>query len=175
MAMGRLGYPIMSDDLVPIFDQEGETRAQPGYPRMRLRESSLFMLSKLNPRLPPLPKVAGKERLHFELTSGGYRFQRDPLPIGAVYLLGNRIKDPRAPYVESVSPLDGLMGIVANTYVTRFLDISMRAIELHELTQLVSRVPVRKVHPHREPSRLEALCHTILDDVGYSPSTASAV
>ena len=79
MAMGRLGYPIISDDIVPIYEDAGVTYAQPGYPRMRLRQPSLPMLSNLNPDLPPLPKVEGEGRLHFELTSSGYQFQSDPL------------------------------------------------------------------------------------------------
>jgi hypothetical protein len=175
MAMGRLGYPIISDDIVPIYEDAGVTYAQPGYPRMRLRQPSLPMLSDLNPNLPPLPKWEGQGRLHFELMSGGYEFQSDPLPIGALYLLADRSEDPHAPHVESVSPLRGMMGIVANTYVTRFLDISMRAKELEELSNLVNQVAVRKVHPHREPSRLAMLCNVILEDISCHASKALAV
>ena len=175
MAMGRLGYPIISDDIVPIYEAAGVTYAQPGYPRMRLRQPSLPMLSDLNPELPPLPKVEGEGRLHLDLASGGYQFQSDPLPIGALYLLADRSEDPRAPHVESVSPLDGIMDIVANTYVTRFLDISMRTQELRELSHLVNQVAVRKVHPHREPSHLAMLCKVILQDIGEHALKAVAV
>jgi hypothetical protein len=171
MAMGRLGYPIISDDIVPIYENAGVTYAQSGYPRMRLRQSSLPMLSNLNRDLPPLPKAEGEGRLHLELSSGGYQFQSNPLPIGAIYLLADRSADPDVPRVEPVSPLDGIMGIVANTYITRFLDASMRAKELQELSQLVNQVAVRKVYPHREPSRLAMLCKVILEDIsGHEPN-----
>ena len=166
MAMGRLGYPIISDDIVPIYENEGVTYAQSGYPRVRLRQASCRMLSDINPALPPLPKGEAQKRLHFDLTTDGYQFQPDPLPVGALYLLANRNEDPRAPQVKSLSPLDGLMGLVANTYVSRFLNSAMRAQELQELSQLVNRVGVRKVHPHQEPSRLAMLCKTILEDIG---------
>jgi hypothetical protein len=175
MAMGRLGFPIMSDDIVPLYEHAGATYAQPGYPRMRLRQPSLPMLSNLNPGLPPLPKVEGDGRLHFELTSSGYQFQSSPLPIGALYLLADRSADTDAPRVETVSPLDGIMGIVANTYVTRFLDKSMRAQELKELSKLVNRVAVRKLYPHQEPSRLGMLCELILEDVSGHGLNALAV
>jgi hypothetical protein len=175
MAMGRLGYPIISDDIVPIYEDAGVTFAQPGYPRMRLRPPSLPMLSDLNPDLPPLPRVEGQRRLHFELMSGGYQFQSAPLPIGALYLLADRDESQHAPHVEPVSPLGGIMGIVANTYATRFLDISMRAQELRELSHLVNQVAVRKVYPHREPSRLAMLCKVILEDIRGHASKALAV
>jgi hypothetical protein len=166
MAMGRLGCPIMSDDIVPIYQNAGVTYAQSGYPRVRLRQPSLPMLSDLNRELPPLAKPEGQRRLHFDLRSAGYRFQSDPLPIGALYLLARRDEHPHAPRVEPMSPVDGIMGMVANTYATRFLDTFMRARELLELSRLVNQVAVRKVYPHREPSRLAMLCKVILEDIG---------
>jgi hypothetical protein len=175
MALGRLGYPIISDDIVPIYENAGVTYAQPGYPRMRLRQPSLHMLSDLNPDLPRLPKVEGIGRLHFALTSTGYQFQSDPLPIGAIYLLAERTVDANTPRVEPMSPADGVMGLVANTYVTRFLDNSMRAQEFQELCWLVNQVRVRKVHPHRESSRLAMLCKVILEDISGHESKALAV
>jgi hypothetical protein len=175
MAMGRLGYPIISDDIVPIYQNAGVTYAQSGYPRVRLRQPSLPMLSDINPDLPPLPKVEGPGRLHFELTSGGYQFQSDPLPIGAIYLLADRNGHAPAPRVEPVSPLDGIMSLVANTYATRFLDKSMRAHELRELSHLVNQVAIRKVYPNREPSSLAMLCKVILEDVSDLESKALVV
>jgi len=175
MAMGRLGYPILSDDIVPIYRNAGATYAQPGYPRVRLRQSSLPMLCELNPDLPPLPKPEGGKRLHFELTVDGYHFQSTPLPIGAVYLLAEPNEDLPAPRAQSVSALEGIMGLVANTYVTRFLDKSMRARELEELSCLVTQIAVRKLYPGRESSRLAALCETILADIGGRKSPALPV
>jgi hypothetical protein len=165
MALGRLGYPIMSDDIVPIYQSAEVAYAQSGYPRVRLRQPSLPMLSNLNCELPPLPRPEGEGRLHFDLRTRGYRFQSEPMPIGAIYLLAERGGHPDAPCVEPISPVDGLISMVANTYVTRFLDRSMRAHELLQLSQLVNQVPVRKLYPNRETSRLATLCKVILEDI----------
>ena len=175
MAMGRLGHPIISDDIVPIYENAGLTYAHSGYPRVRLRQPSLSMLSNLNSKRPPLPNVESNGRLHFELISGGYQFQTDPLPISALYLLEEQSAHPNAPRVEPVSLLDGVMGIVANTYCTRFLDRSMRAHELEQLSHLVNRVTVRRLYPHREPSRLAMLCKVILEDIDCHESKALVV
>ena len=156
MAMGRLGYPIISDDIVPIRRSNGATLAEPGYPRMRLRQAALPMLSNINPDLPPLPKPEGDGRLHFALTGDGYRFQSEPLPIGALYLLGGR--DRQAPRVEPVLPVEGFIHLVGNTYVTRFLDTSMRAHEFHELSQLVQAIPGAQTAP---PPRAFAPHHIV--------------
>jgi hypothetical protein len=175
IAMGRLGYAVLSDDIVPICYNAGVAFAQPGYPRVRLRQRSLPMLSDLNPDLPPLPKVKGEGRLHFPLTTDGYQFQSDPLPIGAIYLLAARSVDAHAPRVESVSPQSGIMGLLANAYANRFLDKPMRAHEFRELGHLVNQIGVRKVYPHREPSRLAMLCKVILEDISSQAARAQAV
>jgi hypothetical protein len=93
------------------------------------------------------------------------------LPIGALYLLTDGSTHQNAPRVEPVSTLDGIIGMVANTYVSRFLDKSMRAKELKELSQLVNQVAVRKVSPDREPSQLARLCRVILEDIKFKALT----
>jgi hypothetical protein len=164
MAMGRLGYPIMSDDIVPIYQNSRLIYAQPAYPRMRLRQSSLPALSNINPDLPALPQEAGNARLHLHLPSSGYSFQPDPLPIGAIYLLADRRDDSSPTCVKCSSPQESIMSVVANTYATNFLDTSMRTTELQELAHLINSVPVRKLHPHRDISNLDKLCKLILED-----------
>jgi hypothetical protein len=166
MAFGRLGHPIIADDVVPIFHSAGVTYAQPGYPRVRLRPPALPVLSDINLDLPPLPAPEGQRRLHFDLRSQGYKFQSYPLPVDVIYLLCERNAGTDGPRVESIRPTDAIMGLIANTYATRFLDKSMRAQEVKELSELVNRVPVRKIYPHRELSRLPALCEVVLEDSG---------
>ena len=170
MALGRLGYPIISDDIVPICRNNGVILAVPGYPRMRLRQAALPMLSNINPKLPPLPAPDGEHRLHFALTTEGYWFQSEPLPIGALYLLAGR--DAEGPRLESVSPVEGLVNLVANTYASRFLDRSMRAHEFDQLSQLADEVPLRKLYGHEKPSHLITLCNTVLKDLADRSSVA---
>jgi len=173
MALGCLGFSIMSDDIVPIWNNGGVIYAQPGYPRMRLRDTSLF--DGLNPRLQSLSNSTHEGRLHFDLISAGCPFESAPLPIGAIYLLADRTNDASAPYVETVKPLDGILGIVANTYATRFLDKSMRAKEFHVVSRLVGQAAPRKLYPHQDPSHLAELCDVILKDIRGRGSSTQAL
>ena len=56
------------------------------------------------------------------------------------------------------------MAVVANTYANYLLDSHMRAAEFSQIQQLVSKIPIRRVTPHAEASRLAGLCDTIVHD-----------
>ena len=56
------------------------------------------------------------------------------------------------------------MSLIANTYATKLMDRQMRAREFELLTRVVNHVPVRRVTPHADPTRIPELCDTILND-----------
>jgi hypothetical protein len=168
-AFARQGYAVLADDIVPLVERGEEFLAQPGYPRLRLCPDALPPLSALARGRPPLEPPPGGRRLHLDLTRNGYRFQREPLPLAAVYILGERTPDPDAPCVEAVSARDRLLSLVANTYASPLLDGAMRAREFEVLARLAARVPVRRVRPHTDPAYLAALCDVIRRDCEARP------
>jgi hypothetical protein len=173
-ALARQGHPVLTDDVLPLSDQDDDILAQPGYPRLRLWPESVEALSTAASVLPPLTPPADGKRLHLDLTRDGYRFQGRPLPLAAVYLLGERRDDLSAPSVDAVPVRDGLMALVENTYGTRMLDRAARGREFTFLSRLVSRVPLRRVCAHTDPARLPELCTVIRDDLRALTSTSLA-
>ena len=87
-----------------------------------------------------------------------------PLPLAAVYVLGERVPDERAPHVEALPSQDAFMTLTEGTYTNYALDESMRAREFRTLGHLVRTIPVRLVTPHSSSARLLDLCKTILGD-----------
>jgi hypothetical protein len=161
-AFARRGYPILSEDVVALRQQEGAFMVSPGYPLLRLWPASvrhLFGRAEALPRLTP-----NWDKCYLDLRAGVDRFQRDPLPLAAIYLLGDRRADPAAPAVEAVTSASRLMMLVANTYANYLLDEPSRAQEFQTLGRLIARVPVRRVIPHVDPAFLPRLCDVILDD-----------
>jgi hypothetical protein len=161
-AFARLGYGILSEDVVALEDSRSGFSVQPGYPHIRLWPTSAEILYRSPDALPPL--TPNWDKRYLDLVEKGYQFQCSPLPLAAVYILGERCPDPEAPFVEEISAREALMTFVENTYGNYLLEPAMRAKEFTVLSRLVERVPIRRVNPHVDPDRLLRLCHAILDD-----------
>jgi len=161
-AFAQLGFPIFSDDVLPLFENCGEVFVRPAYPHLRLwpdSVNSLFGSAEALPRLTPT-----WDKRYYDLLKNGDRFQSEPRPLAAIYILGERLQEAAAPFVESISARDGLMTLVAETYVNYLLDKEMRAREFELLSRVVRRIPLRRVRPHSDPATINRLCGVILDD-----------
>jgi hypothetical protein len=156
------GCPVLSDDLVAVKDQGDAFLVQPGYPRLNLWPDSVRALYGVADKLPQI--TAGWKRF-LDLTQDGYRFQRVPLPLAAIYLLGENALAPGPPTVEAVSGRAGLMAVVSNTYVNYLLDSGMRAREFELAGRVVSRIPVRRVCARRDPPSRSRIPDAILADL----------
>jgi hypothetical protein len=161
-AFARLGYPVLSDDIVALTESAHAFLAQPGYPRLCLWPQSVAALYGTPDALPCI--APPWEKRYLDLTQDGYRFQREPLPVGAIYVLGERSTDPVAPSCRAMGGQEGLMALVGNTYANRLPDPAMRAREFQTLGRLVEQVPLRHVTPHEDFPRLLDLCRAVVED-----------
>lgn len=161
-AFARMGFPVLSEDVVALTESEHAVAAQPGYAHVRLWPAAVEILYQVRDALPPLTRNWDKRGL--DLTANGYHFHPHAQPLAAIYLLNDRRSTTEAPMVEPMPARDALMTLVANTYVNYWLEPAMRAAEFEVLTRLVARVPIRTVTPHADPAHLSRLCDVILED-----------
>jgi len=165
-AFAKLGYTALSDDIVALADCGNRFLAHPGYARLCLWPDVADILFGCLPRISPLGGISDWwDKRYVDLTANGRHFHTQPLPLAAIYFLDVRVGSPAAPRIEPFSAHDGLMHLVANTYMNYLLDSPMRASEFEILGRLISTVPVRRVIPHEDPVHLPALCEAVLADV----------
>lgn len=169
-AFARMGRSVLTDDVLALTDQGDVFGIQPAYGRIRLWPESVSALYGQEDALPRLTPTWDKRYL--DLIEDGDRFQAEPLPLGAIYILGERSDDPSAPFVESISTHEGLMTLVTETYTTYLMDKPMRARGFELLGRVMANVPVRRVVPHADVTHLFRLCQVIVED--YQRMTESA-
>jgi hypothetical protein len=161
------GHPVLSDDVAVLADLGDRFLVQPGYPRLNLWPDSVRTLFGSEDALPRITPTWDKRYL--ALDQNGRRFQSSPLPLSAIYILGEREAELSAPVIEEVVGRKAIMTLVANTYVNYLLDADMRSREFDVLARLATRVHVRRVRAAADPSRLFALCKAIVSDASQIP------
>ena len=160
-AFARQGYGVLSDDVVALAENRSEFLVLPAYPHLCLWPESVTMLYGSADALPHFSK--GWEKRRMSLGDRQTRFESHPVPLGAVYLLGAR-RSEAAPTVEAVRSQAALMCLVADTFANKILDREMRAREFEVLGRLVTSVPIRRVFPNSDTSRIHDLCRVIRED-----------
>ena len=168
-AFARLGYPVMTDDVLALSDQGNRFLVQPAYPRVRLWAESVSALFGSTDALPLI--TPNWDKRYLDLNGAGGLFQHEMLPLAAIYFLGRRSDAAGMPRVEAVSPRIGLMTLVSDTSTNYLLDVPRRAQEFEVLGRLVANVPLRKLTPSADISRISALCEAVIDDFRKIPAS----
>jgi hypothetical protein len=158
-AFARRGHPVISDDVVAIVECDGAFRVLPAYPYLSLWPDSVKMLYGPDKTLPTFSANWDKRML--SLAEDRLRFEEKSLPLGAIFILGERSSESSAPFLETPPVQECLIALVANSYATGMLDKEMRAREFALLGRMLASVPVRRIRPHEEPAQIDRLCEVI--------------
>jgi hypothetical protein len=162
-AMGLRGLSVLSDDIAAIKSEDGSFQIQPGYPRVCLWPGAVQELFGTTDALPQLTPSWEKRFLPLDDTKAKFKSQKCPL--GAVYLLGPRTADAYTPRIEEISARQALLELVQNSYMNWLLNRKQRAAEFEVLSCLVTSVPVRRIVPHDNLTKIARLCDLIVADL----------
>jgi len=159
----QMGYPILADDVVPVFEDDGEFMVRPAHQRVWLRPD---MVETLYGSADALPKFAPSwDKRYLDLSAAGPGWPQEPKRLAAIYVLSERANEPERPAIVNAAPRDTLLQLLCNTYVNHLLDEEMRSREFSLLARLQKAIPVRLVRPHEDGSKIQQLCRAILADV----------
>src|SRR5260370_41636294 len=161
-AFAKLGYSVLSDDVVTLDERNGRFLVHPGYARIRLWPDSaeaLYGSADVLPRLAPT-----WDKRYVDLTKDSFQFQKSPLPLAAAYILEERALDCADFRIESLSTKEALLSLIGNTYATNLMDRRMRGREFEILRRVIADVPIRRVFPPNDYESLPQLCNMIVED-----------
>jgi hypothetical protein len=160
-AFARSGSAVISDDVVPLIERGGEFWTSPAYPHVWLWPESVELLYGSAEAVPPV--LPGWEKRRLALGEGGLGFEENALPLRAIYILDDGPSEPGS-YIEQVTPQESFFSLVANSYATNMLDREMRANEFRTLSELVSKVPIRRLFTSKRSLDPQALCDAVRRD-----------
>ncbi len=154
------GHPVLTDDITALKPVADGFFVQPDRPEIRLWPESSAMLFGSADALPRLSPDWDKRSLNLELH--GFRAERQPRPLAAVYLLDG--EPLRAPAIRKLQGPDGFLALQANSLVTLLLDRRMRTQEFDVLTRLSEQLPVRRLHKGELGGTPDEIYEQITDD-----------
>lgn len=161
-ALALRGFPVLTEDISPVKEEDASLFVEPGYARICLWPDAVEKLFGAPDALPLLTPTWEKRFLPLDGVAATFEPHRQPL--GAIYLLAPRTSEAAAPRIEALDKREALLELVQNTYMNWLLDRTQRAAELDLLSRIVAKVPVRRVVPHRDPACIGALCELIIAD-----------
>jgi hypothetical protein len=164
------GHSVTSDDIVALSSSEDRFVVLPAYPFLSLWPESVDSLYGSAEALPRF--VPSWDKRCLAAGSQGLKFEQQPLPLGAVYIFGER-QESSAPRVELLSAEEALLSLISNSYATNLLDRDSRAQEFRVFGKLIECVPVRRLLPVADILQIEELCNLVCRDLEIrSPQAA---
>jgi hypothetical protein len=157
-ALMRIGCPVLADDIVRIDMDEGRVLAYPGHPRLHLWSDAAAALFES----PDDTRVAEYDKHAFDLHANGRHVHAAPLPVGAIYVLGERLRERSVlPSIETLPASAALVALARHSYGNCLLDRAMRAREFDVLCHLLESVPVRELRFSDDLAALPAGCEVL--------------
>jgi len=145
-ALARQGYPILGDDVAVLEKISEEFYLRPAYPHLRLWPDSVSILFGAKNTLPKLvPSSVWWDKCFLDLDQPGFHFQTEPAPIRRIFFLETQSPEVEVARVDEVTPVEAFARLAANTCVNYGLTTKMRAMEFHELGQLVPKIITRRL------------------------------
>jgi hypothetical protein len=166
-AFAKRGYPILADDIAVLTECGESFLVQPGYPRLRLWKSAI---DELYGSEEGLSRVFRQTDKHFVALSqngdSAWRFHSQPLPLAAIYVLGERQQLLAEPRIEAMIPQIGLMHLITHSYPQSLkLDRDRQATEFTMLGCLASVVPMLQLYREDSLAGLSDVCDVILENL----------
>jgi hypothetical protein len=161
-AFAKLGFAVLSDDLAALREEDAKFLVQPGYPRVNLWPDSVRTLFGSEESLSPISPTWDKR--YMALDRAAFKFEESLLPLGAIFVLGDRQQGISVPVIKEMEGSSALLNLVTNTYVNYLIDAEMRGQEFGALSRLLAHTPVRFVQPPADSLCLGNLCEAIHAD-----------
>ncbi len=157
----QLGHQFLADDVAAVTLRNNCYFVQPGYPKIRLRPEPVATLFH-EAASASFPLVYSDRDSRYISLKKESDFCSEPLPLGAIYILGDRNENCTTPYVESIKAHEKLIKLTENTFGSYVVYKKLRIEEFMFLAQLARNIPVRRLMFCNDLRTLPLQCQTII-------------
>lgn len=160
------GHAVLADDIVPLKKSGMSFLAHPGYPFLNLMPDSMALVFQSRERTQSAD--AEIEKVQLSLDGKPLRFQSQPLPTGAIYILEQSDYQSAAPVITPTRPQEAFIALASETYANKILDSEMRTGEFRVLGELANSVPVRRLRTCAGASKIQDIYEMLCKDAAMA-------
>lgn len=150
-----LGHELVTDDLLPVVENQETIVTRPGYPRIRLWPDSFDKIGSGRDIAEESSRLVPKAALKPE------RFRKsEEIPLEALFILdsGERVE------IERLEPTESLIHLIRNTYLNRYLGATRKTEEnFRRCNEVVRKVPVFRLKRPADYSFLPSIAQMLED------------
>lgn len=167
-AMVQAGYPLLTDDILPVEHSGNMFLGRPGYPQMRLWPNEAQHFLGHYEDLELVHPAYSKRRV--PIGSGGFgSFCDKPQPLACIYLPERRDVQEHGTQVQiaPVSRRDATMELVRHSFVASIVEqLGLQAQRLDLFAHMVQQVPMHRLLYPSGFEHLPLVREAILADLG---------
>jgi hypothetical protein len=164
--MQKHGFPLITDDLIPVSFADGGITTLPGFPRIRLWGDSLDSVGADPATAPKINKFVDKRSFHC-----GENFAIEPVTVDAIYVL--TLDDDVS--IELLKPSEAFIELTRNTYLNRYLHASGKHSDNFRGCEMIVRsVPIFRLRRPHDFDRLPEVASAVMDHIAQ-PQRHSSV
>lgn len=171
-AFHRQGYPVVTDDVLPLHVKAKTVEVTPAFPHLKLFSNTVEAVFGEDPDLHPRLDPEGDKRA----CSVEQGFVNRTLPLQCVYVLDWGAQDSR-PSTEELTEREACIELLRHSFALRmFKDEGATPRLLQRMSKLATRVPVRRLVRPRDLERVGELPLFVKQDLDALKSrTATGV
>jgi len=165
------GYPVITDDVLPLFMDEGPVMTAAAFPFLKLLPSAIEAISTKNLDHFPLVDPRGIKR-NVSVEKG---YTGDKMPVRCVYVLDWAEEgDTTSVQIDALSEREACIELMRHSFALRmFEQEAATPQQLRQSAQLAKRIPVRRLRRPHDLMRLQELVERVTEDLNevHRPST----
>jgi len=162
-AFMQQGYPLLTDDIIPVEERNGLFIARPGYPAMRMwpDQANYFLgnyedLEIVHPELSKRRILVGPQ--------GFGTFCSEEKPLKVMYL-PHRMSSDSAISIEPVSKKNAFFALLQNSFTAGIVEaLGLQPQRMNFFTRMVTQVPVRRLNYPEGFHHLSHVVDAVLED-----------
>jgi hypothetical protein len=161
------GHSLITDDVLPIVEENNRLFALPGSPSMNLWSQTLDHVGWPDHSSSKPGGAAGKHR--YGIDKLGFSRNESAVPLEKIYFLQPTIPDDaQSVRIDSVTAAQAMVDLLGYTRANSMIEISAQKNLLRMYSRLLSQASLRRLTYPRGFEHLDKIYHAILQDVGCS-------